>query len=112
MTGKGTRHILCLSGGKDSAALAVYLEDRILSLEYVFLDTDKELPETYAYLASLEAFLGKPIVRLNDDRGFDHWLAVYGLWFMEAICRQPRIDGVRGSSSSGPSNTTSARLGS
>jgi 3'-phosphoadenosine 5'-phosphosulfate sulfotransferase (PAPS reductase)/FAD synthetase len=47
-------------------------------VEYVFSDTDKELPETYDYLEKLEAYLGKPIVRLRDDRGFDHWLKVYG----------------------------------
>jgi tRNA(Ile)-lysidine synthase TilS/MesJ len=29
------RHILALSGGKDSAALAVYLKDRVPYLEYV-----------------------------------------------------------------------------
>ena len=49
------RHILALSGGKDSAALAVYLKDRIPNLEYVFLDTGHELPESYAYLARMEA---------------------------------------------------------
>ena len=73
-----TRHILGLSGGKDSSALAVYLRDRIPSMEYVFCDTQKELPETYEYLDRLQAFLGKPIVRLNANRGFDHWLEVYG----------------------------------
>jgi hypothetical protein len=73
-----TRHILCLSGGKDSAALAIHLKDTIPDIEYAFMDTDKELPETYEYLSRLEAFLGKPIVRLNDDRGFDHWLEVFG----------------------------------
>lgn len=72
------RHIVSLSGGKDSTALAIYLRDRIQSLEYVFSDTDKELPETYEYLEKLEAFLGRPIVRLKSDRGFDHWLQVYG----------------------------------
>lgn len=72
------RHILGLSGGKDSSALAVYMRDRVPDMEYVFCDTDKELPETYEYLAKLEAFLGKPIIRLNADRGFDHWLQVYG----------------------------------
>ena len=35
-----------LSGGKDSAALAVYMRDRLLEMEYIFHDTDKELPET------------------------------------------------------------------
>jgi 3'-phosphoadenosine 5'-phosphosulfate sulfotransferase (PAPS reductase)/FAD synthetase len=47
-------------------------------MEYVFCDTQKELPETYEYLDRLQAFLGKPIKRLNATRGFDHWLEVYG----------------------------------
>ena len=72
-----TRHILSLSGGKDSAALAVYMRDRVPDMEYVFCDTDKELKETYEYLAKIEYFLGKKIVRLRDDRGFDHWLNVF-----------------------------------
>jgi len=73
-----TRHILGLSGGKDSTALAIFLRDRLPQLEYVFCDTQKELPETYEYLDRLQAFLGKPIARLNANRGFDHWLEVYG----------------------------------
>lgn len=75
---KPVRHIVGLSGGKDSAALAIYLRDRIPDLDYVFSDTDKELPETYDYLAKIEAFLGKKIIRLRDERGFDHWLTIYG----------------------------------
>ncbi len=72
------RHILSLSGGRDSTALAIYLRNRIPDLEYVFCDTEKELPETYEFLDRVEAFLGQPIVRLkHDGRGFDHWLAVY-----------------------------------
>ena len=46
-----TRHIPSLSGGKDSAALAVYVRDRVAEMEYIFHDTDKELPETLDYLA-------------------------------------------------------------
>lgn len=75
---KPVRHILGISGGKDSAALAIYLRDRVPQMEYFFCDTDKELPETYDFLARLEAYLGKPITRLNAERGFDHWLKVYG----------------------------------
>lgn len=76
---KRTRHILGLSGGKDSSALAVYmrLREPQIEMEYVFCDTGKELAETYEYLAKLEAFLGRPIVRLNSERTFDHWLQVY-----------------------------------
>lgn len=75
---KPVRHILGLSGGKDSTALAIYMRDRVPEMEYVFCDTQKELPETYEYLDRIEAYLGKPITRLNDKRGFDHWLQVYG----------------------------------
>lgn len=74
------RHILSLSGGKDSAALAIYLRDRIPEMEYIFHDTDKDLPETIDYLARLEAILGKPIAPTSDIcnvDSFDHWLAVY-----------------------------------
>jgi hypothetical protein len=71
-------HVLSLSGGKDSSALAIYLRDRIPDLRYVFCDTHKELPETYRFLDNLEAKLGKPIIRLSDERGFDHWLKLYG----------------------------------
>jgi 3'-phosphoadenosine 5'-phosphosulfate sulfotransferase (PAPS reductase)/FAD synthetase len=72
------RHILSLSGGKDSSALAIYMRDRIPDMEYVFCDTKKELAETYEYLDKIEAYLGKPVVRLCDERGFDHWLDVFG----------------------------------
>jgi len=74
---KPVRHILSLSGGKDSTALAIYMRDRVPEMEYVFMDTGKELPETYEYIDKLEAYLGKPIERLNPDRPFDHWLQVY-----------------------------------
>ncbi len=71
------RHILSLSGGKDSTALAIYLHNRIPNLEYVFCDTGEELPETYEYLDVLEAFLGKQVTRLNPDRPFEHYLQIY-----------------------------------
>ena len=50
------RHILSISGGKDSAALAFYLRDTKpdINFEYVFFDTGEELQETYDYLENLE----------------------------------------------------------
>jgi hypothetical protein len=69
------RHILSLSGGKDSTALAIYLRGRIPKMEYVFCDTEQELTETYEYLDRLEVFLGKEIERLkHDGKGFDELL--------------------------------------
>ena len=70
-------HILGLSGGKDSAALAVYLHDKIPDLIYFFCDTGKELPETYEFLNRMEARLGITVHKLESERGFDHWLDVY-----------------------------------
>ena len=42
-----TRHLLGLSGGKDSAALAIYMRQNHpeIEMEYYFTDTGKELPE-------------------------------------------------------------------
>jgi Phosphoadenosine phosphosulfate reductase family len=73
------RHVLGVSGGRDSAALAVFMRQHYpaLNLEYFFTDTGKELPEVYEFLGRLEGFLGKPIKRLNPDRDFDFWLSQY-----------------------------------
>jgi 3'-phosphoadenosine 5'-phosphosulfate sulfotransferase (PAPS reductase)/FAD synthetase len=76
-TNPNVRHVLGISGGKDSSALAIYMRDRVPEMEYFFCDTGAELPETYEYLNRLEAALGKSIVRLNADRDFDHWMEVY-----------------------------------
>lgn len=75
---KRVRHILSLSGGKDSAALALYLRDRVPEMEYIFSDTRKELPETYEYLQRISNYLGKEVTHLNADVGFDHWYEMYG----------------------------------
>ena len=71
------RHICGISGGKDSSALAVYLRDKVPEMEYFFCDTGAELPETYEYLTRLETILGKSIIHLNAQRGFDHWFEVF-----------------------------------
>lgn len=81
------RQICPLSGGKDSTALAIYLKDKVPNLEYVFTDTGAELPETYEYLDKLEAYLGKPIVRLNSEKTFDYLLKQYGNYLPSARAR-------------------------
>jgi 3'-phosphoadenosine 5'-phosphosulfate sulfotransferase (PAPS reductase)/FAD synthetase len=72
------RHVLSLSGGKDSAALAVYLRDRTPNMEYIFHDTGKELPDTYEYLERLEGYLGRRIIRTTFGATFDQILRVKG----------------------------------
>jgi 3'-phosphoadenosine 5'-phosphosulfate sulfotransferase (PAPS reductase)/FAD synthetase len=77
MDEKAVRHVLGISGGKDSAALAIYMRDKVPQMEYFFTDTGAELPEVYDYLDKLEAYLGKPIRRLMPNGDFDHLLKMY-----------------------------------
>ncbi len=83
------RHVLGLSGGRDSAALAVYMRHYHpeIEIEYFFTDTGKELPEVYEFLGRLEGVLGKPIQRLNPDRDFDFWLKQYNSFLPSAQTR-------------------------
>lgn len=83
------RHVLGLSGGRDSAALAVYMRHHHpeVDVEYFFTDTGKELPEVYEFLGRLEGVLGKPIQRLNPDRDFDFWLKQYNTFLPSAQTR-------------------------
>jgi len=78
---KKTRHVLGVSGGKDSAALAVYIKDKYPAIaekmEYFFTDTGAELQEVYDTLDKLEAYLGKKIVRLGHGRDFNHMLMMH-----------------------------------
>lgn len=79
------KHLLGISGGKDSAALAIYLKNNYpeLDIEYYFTDTGKELDETIALIGRLESYLGKEIVRLkavdnNHFNPFDYFLQSQG----------------------------------
>ncbi|GKS95198.1 phosphoadenosine phosphosulfate reductase family protein [Acidovorax sp. SUPP2825] len=83
------RHVLGLSGGKDSAALAVYmsLHHPEIPLEFFFTDTGKELPEVYAFLGQLEGFVGRKIHYLNPHRDFDFWLRTYNSYLPSAQTR-------------------------
>ena len=79
---KPLRHLLGLSGGKDSAALAIYIRDKYPELhekmEYFFADTGAELPETLEFVDILQDYLGKNIERLNPEKNFSHYLKLNG----------------------------------
>jgi 3'-phosphoadenosine 5'-phosphosulfate sulfotransferase (PAPS reductase)/FAD synthetase len=79
------RHVLGISGGKDSAALAIYLKSKypVLDIEYYSCDTGKELEETYQLIRNLEVFMGIKINLLqgaenSSEDPFDHFLKMYG----------------------------------
>ncbi|MBK6473783.1 MAG: phosphoadenosine phosphosulfate reductase family protein [Flavobacteriales bacterium] len=63
------KQVLGISGGKDSAALAIYMKDKYpqLDLTYYFTDTGKELDETYLLIERLEGYLGKKVARLESE---------------------------------------------
>jgi len=79
------RHVLGISGGKDSAALAIYIKTKYpsLNIEFYTCDTGKELDETYQLVKNLEVFLGIKIKLLkaaenSSEDPFDHFLTMYG----------------------------------
>ena len=81
---KKVRHVLGISGGKDSAALAIYMHNNYphLDIEYYTSDTGKELDETYALIERLEGKKKKKIIRLtageSNQDPFDHFYHIYG----------------------------------
>lgn len=82
---KIVRHLLGISGGKDSAALAIYLKQKYpdLNIEYYFCDTGKELKETIDLVDRIEKHLGKEIKRLRAVQNphfepFDYYLKSLG----------------------------------
>ena len=88
---KNIRHVLGLSGGKDSSALAIYIKDKRpeihRKIEYFFCDTGAELPEVYRFLDKLEVYLEKEIIRLGSGADFEHHLARYGGMLPDARMR-------------------------
>ena len=62
------KHVIGISGGKDSAALAIHLRNKYPELDiiYYFCDTGKELDETYQLIERLEGYLGKQITPLES----------------------------------------------
>lgn len=79
------RHILGISGGKDSAALAIYLKNKYpeLEIQYYNSDTGCELEETNVLINRLESYLGGiTVLRAAKDSPeptpFEHFLKAAG----------------------------------
>jgi 3'-phosphoadenosine 5'-phosphosulfate sulfotransferase (PAPS reductase)/FAD synthetase len=82
---KKVRHVLGISGGKDSAALAIHMKTKYpnLNIEFYSCDTGKELDETYNLIRNIEVFLGIKInllqaAKKSSEDPFDHFLKMYG----------------------------------
>ena len=89
------RHVIGISGGKDSSALAIYLSQLYpgqLDLEYYFCDTGKELDETYDLIRNIETYLDCRVQKLEAAQGshldaFDHFLEIYGGYLPSSTAR-------------------------
>lgn len=63
-----SRHLVALSGGKDSTAMALRLAELDEhDYEYVITPTGNELPEMYEHWMKLEKLLGKPLKAITND---------------------------------------------
>lgn len=90
------RHVLGISGGKDSAALAIYMREKYpsLNIDYYFCDTGKELDETYKLIESLKSYLGKEITKLESEEAkqsgedpFDFYYKAYRGYLPSSVAR-------------------------
>ena len=79
------RHVLGISGGKDSAALAIYMKDKYpdLVIDYYTSDTKCELDETVQLVDRLRSYLGHITTLVAAENSpeptpFDHFLKVNG----------------------------------
>jgi 3'-phosphoadenosine 5'-phosphosulfate sulfotransferase (PAPS reductase)/FAD synthetase len=94
-----SKHVVALSGGKDSTALALRLtEVEPRDYEFICNETGDELPEMHAHWENLEKLLGKPIVRvrherdLNEEIEFQKMLpSVFARWCTRILKIEPTI---------------------
>lgn len=73
------KHIVNLSGGKDSTAMLLMMLDRGMPIDYiVFADTGKDFPQMLEHLDALEQYVAKnyptapKFTRLRSDKSFDY----------------------------------------
>ena len=88
------KHLLGISGGKDSAALAIFMRDKMpnIDIQYYTCDTGRELDDTYKLIERLEVYLGKKILKLTtvdsiEDNPFDYFLKINGNYLPSSTAR-------------------------
>lgn len=64
---EGAGHVVSISGGKDSTALALLALEWGIDPALAFADTGHEHPITYEFIDRLEQHFGKPIRRVRAD---------------------------------------------
>ena len=95
---KPEKYVHSLSGGKDSTAMLLRLleEKRPVNL-ILFCDTGLEFPQMYEHLDRLEAYIGRPIIRLKAAHDFEYYFYEY-----TPKRKNPALSQYRGMSWPGP----------
>ena len=93
------KHVVGLSGGKDSTALALRLaEIEPRDYEYICNETGNELPAMQDHWKKLEDMLGKPILRVRHTKDLEGTIyqmnmlpSVFARWCTRVLKIQPTI---------------------
>ena len=71
---KPIKHIVSLSGGKDSTAMLLRMLEEGWPVDLIlFCDTGLEFEAMYRHIEKLEAYIGIPITRLKAERSFEYY---------------------------------------
>ncbi len=97
---KPKKHIVSLSGGKDSTAMLLRMIEEKMPVDIIlFCDTGLEFDAMYRHLEKLEKYIGKPITRLKSPHTFEYL-------FFEHMPKRKNLEliGRKGYSWAGPRN--------
>ena len=73
--GDALKHIVMLSGGKDSTAMLLMMLEKGMTVdEIIFCDTGKEFPQMYEHIEQVKQYINRPITVLRAKHTFDYYM--------------------------------------
>lgn len=94
------KHIVSLSGGKDSTAMLLRMLEEGMPVDIIlFCDTGMEFEGLYRHIDKLEQYIGRPITWLKSPQSFEYLMLEH-----TPKRKNPELEGKVGFSWSGPRN--------